>query len=299
MGTTHYIKDYVHHIHASDFTTVRVGSQTDGWSDMQAVAAILDVSLDEAVALASYLPVGPVFGTPEWEANLVRMLEVTARVPDTWVQLIPTFTWKQRDQGTPEANIDMFNSMFDRVHGVVMAGGYQHVFYEAFNEIVHPLSQHFKDEHVREVLIHINEATQIPVGTDYHGGRADDVWKGRYPYIWRDVVDYIAFHTPRNPEPSLAEMQAAQDKYKYNKPVLIDETVAWASQANIEKWDLEGKGTIAQNGYGTEASRMAQVVAHLRDISHVTNRNGLPWVPTYHSVWGIICNEISKVPPYE
>jgi hypothetical protein len=253
---------------------------------------------------AGYLPCGPAHGTPRWEDNLRRMLDTTARIHNVWVQLIPTFTykshnecnqaeWRRDQEGCQAKNIKYFNRMFDRVNHIVATGGYQHVVWEVFNEVVHPLSQHIKDEDVREMFIHIRDRTAFPVGTDYHGGGQGEDWRGRYPYIWRDVSDYLAFHPPRNPEPSYAIMEDTRDKYNYKKPVWADETVCWASQKNVDKYHLKGKGTIAMNGHGNGGERMAQVVAHLRDIHR------LGWVPFFHSIWGIECTELGRLPTWE
>ena len=143
------------------------------------------------------------------------------------------------------------------------------------------------------MFLHAKTRTTLPLGTDYHGGRADAQWRGRYPFVWRDVSDYLAFHTPRNPEPTYAVMEDAQDKFNYVKRVWVDETVCWASQASIDRYGLVGKGTIAMNGHGTGDQRMNQCVGHMRDIK----RNG--WVPFFHMIWGIECAEIGKLPRYD
>ena len=298
------------------WTVLRVGAQT---------------SYDWCRAGVGYLPCGPEHGTPEWKENLTRLLDVTARRENVWVQLIPTFTYKSHNEGSQAANIAYFSKMFDRVNEVVLSGGYKHVIWEAFNEVVHPLSQHIKDEDVLAIMEHMKENTYLPIGTDYHGGLQEvdremvsmelspDMsferrfqmsdrlyqnamrqmeWRGRYPYIWRDIVDYIAFHTPRNPEPTLDRMREAQAKFKYNKPVLIDETVSWASQENIDKHGLKGKGTIAMMGRGTEDERMWQCVSHLKDIHNVKNQNGLRWRPFYHSIWQIESAKMGRIPTY-
>lgn len=288
-----YVQDFVKHAKKKDVDILRCGAQTDGWADMQAAASMLGIELSEYSAQRSYLPVGPRHGTKKWEKDLIRMLEITARTKKMWVQLIPTFTHKQRDKGSQEANIAYFNAMFDRVNDIVEEGDYKHVFYEVFNEVVHPLSQHIKDEDVLAMFYHIKAQTDRHVGTDHGGGRAGDFWQGRYPYIWRGISTYIAFHTPRNPEPSLKVMLAGQSKYKYVKPVLVDETVAYASDAIIKKWGLKGKGTIAMMGYGTERERKNQVIKHLRDI------NALGWQEFYHAVWLIICDEFGWIPKRE
>ena len=191
--------------------------------------------------------------------------------------------------------------MFDHVNAIVKAGNYKHVVYEHFNEVEHPLSNHIKDEDVLEIYHHARARTDLPMGTDYHGGRQDEIWKGRYPFVWRDVSNYLAFHTPRNPEPTLAVMQGIQDKFNYCKgvwpkeickSVWIDETVCYASQSRVDQYDLRGRNTIAMKGRGTEQERWNQVIMHLRNI----NRNG--WKPFFHSICLIETNELCKLPHY-
>ena len=297
-----FVKEYTYHVQRKGWTILRVGAQTShDWCRPRSLRPLIrnlnDLKImnnDVLWALASggYLPCGPAHGTPEADANLIRMLEVTARIHNMWVQLIPTGTYKSHDEGSQAANIEYFNAMFDHVNDIVKAGDYKHVVYSIMNEPDHPLSQHLKDEDIRAMLQHAQAMTDLPVGVDYHGGRSDDVWKGRYPYQWRTVSDYLIFHTPRNPEPSFAVMKDAQNKFNYTKRVWVDETVCWASQASIDKYYLAGKGTIAMNGHGTADQRMYQVVGHLRDIKRVG------WVPFFHSIWGIECVELGKLPNY-
>lgn len=304
LKSTRSIADITYWVHEHDWTTLRVGAQTShDWCQSHVVDRAVEMSdaafeqLKEedllfALAEAGYLPCGPPHKSAEANRNLVRLLDVTARIPNTWVQLIPTFTYKSHDAGSQAANIAYFNAMFDHVDGIVKAGDYKHVVYELFNEVEHPLSQHIKDEDVRAMFLHARSRTPLPLGTDYHGQGSGTNWKGRYPYVWRDVSTYIAFHTPRNPEPSYRLMEDAQDKYNYTKPVLVDETVCWASGDAIAAWNLQGKSTIAERGYGTEESRMLQVVRHLKNIHRVG------WRPFYHSIWGIHCLRPGMMPYY-
>jgi hypothetical protein len=305
LRSTRFIADFMYRAHEKGRTTFRTGAQTDGWGDLRSQAAILGIPEDEIQDVViqdkpGYLPVGPPFGSPQWHDNLVRLLEVSARINDNWVQLIPTFTHKHYDKGSQAKNIQYFNNMFDRVHAIVTAGNYKHVFYEAFNEVVHPLAQHIKDEDVVEILKHIRKkAPGVPVGTDFHGEyRREDPWPGRYPFMWRPYVDYYSFHTRRNPEPTYADMVRAQKRWKYDKPVLIDETVCWASDVQIQQYNLRGKGTIAMRGKGNDELRMEQVQKHLREIRMVRNKYGLPWQDTYHYISGISCEEVGRIPPY-
>lgn len=264
LRDTEWQKDFLYYAHEHNITVYRAGAQVAGdWCGND----------------VGYLPCGPAHATPEADANLVRLLEVTARIPNTWLQLIPTFTYKSHDEGTQQANIAYFNSMFDHVNAIVEAGGYRHIIYELFNEVVHPLSQHIKDEDVREMLLHARARTDLPVGTDFHGEfRGEDPWPARYPFVWRDLVAYIAFHPRRNPEPTYEHMRTAQERWDYRKPVWCDETVCWASDDEIGRYDLRGKGTIALMGRGTEGERWDVVRRHLRDI----RRNG--WVPFLHTI---------------
>lgn len=298
------IADFTYYVHERGWTTLRVGAQTShDWCQHQAALNASKLGSAEAwleieddlqfdMANAGYLPCGPSHASSEADLNLTQLLDVTARIPNTWVQLIPTFTYKSHDEGSQQKNIEYFNKMFDHVNMIVSKGDYKHVVYELFNEVEHPLSQHIKDEDVREMFKHARSRTTLPIGTDYDGQGNGFNWKGRYPYIWRGVSTYIAFHTPRNPEPSFDLMEAAQDKYNYMKPVFVDETVSWASDEAIQTYGLQGKGTIAERGFGTEDSRMQQVVKHLRDIHR------LNWRPLYHSIWGITSEEPGRIPDY-
>lgn len=307
-------------IHQHGWNTGRIGAQVEGdWCDENDRDGV-DSDGDGEDNDGDYLPCGPRHGSPEWETDLIRMLEVSARIPDTWIQLIPTFTRKsdnpgryRNDMSEPEKeragriNMDHFNAMFDRVNAIVQAGDYKHIAWDQMNEPVHPLSQHIKDEHTAEMLLHIQANSDLPLGVDYHGGveresfhaytleemdlampEAVGEWLGRYPFAWRDKVDYIAFHTPRNPEPSLERMRWVDDRWGYTRnnfygveKIWLDETVAYAGDAIIEKYNLRGRGTIVLRGYGTEELRIQQVARHLR------NGHMLGWVVFYHSVEGI------------
>jgi hypothetical protein len=300
--------DYFYKTHEEGWTMHRAGAQAR-WPQsctppegLQVVAPQLLAALEHDVmfqlATQGYLPCGPSHGSPEADANLVRMLEVSARIPNTWIQLIPTFTLKHVDKGSSQANVEYFNGVYDHVLMIVSKGNYKHVIWEMFNEVVHPISSHIKDEDVRDMIRHVQATSTLPIGTDYHGGRAGDEWQGRYPNIWRRHVDYIAFHTERNPEPPLSVMRAAQRRYGYVKPVLIDETVSWASDQAIGDYQLRNNGNIAERGYGTEESRMLQCVVHLKNIYQV-RQGERRWRPFFHSIWGIHGYHIGQMPNFD
>lgn len=293
--------DYIYRTHEKGWTTHRVGAQARwpqscGTTDLQQVLDPEFIPSDDIIyqmAAQGYLPCGPPHKSPEADANLVRLLEVTARIPNTWVQLIPSFTYKHVDKGSSQENIEFFNRMFDHVNFIISKGDYKHVIYELFNEVIHPISSHLSEEDVEKMFIHARSETWLPVSTDHHGVTSTPKWLGRYPGIWRRRATYIAFHTPRNPEPSFNEIKESQERFGYTKPVLVDEIVCWASDRAITKYNLRNKGTIAEKGYGTEESRMAQCVRHLRDL-HWNN-----WKGFFHMIWGIHGYHIGEMPDYD
>ncbi|MHC4705080.1 MAG: hypothetical protein ACYTFQ_31405 [Planctomycetota bacterium] len=280
MRERDYIFDFCHYVHEHGYNWLRVGTQTDGWADF---------GHDKA----EYLRVGPEFGTKAWKENLETLLDVTARVPDTWVQLIPTFTHKQRQKGGYKRFIEMCR----KVNEIVVAGDYKHVFYSAMNEPEHPLSNWMKDEEVRKILLWLREFTPYPVGTDHPGKRSVPAseWWGRFPWVWRDVCDYYAFHPPRNPSPPTDRWRYTVDKYaKEGKFVLWDETTCYASQVEIDKYKLKGKGTIVNMGRGGDRQRQSAMVQEMNK-ARASGRRGR-WL--YHSIWGMECLDLGWLPRY-
>lgn len=290
---------FVDHVKDAGWNTLRIGAWPGwDWCDKDDKDG-KDSDGDGLDNDYDYLPCGPGWESKKALENLEATLEITSRIPEVWVSLIPTLTYKSVNKGSQEANIRFFNSQFDRANAIVKKHNYKHVVWEAFNEFVHPLSEHHKDEDALAVLKHMRINTRLPVGMDHGGGRAGEVWQGRYPYIWRGDVDYVAFHTPRNPEPPLKVMEEAQRKYGYSHPVVINETVAWCSDDYLKRYKLKGKGTIAMMGWGSEAQRMNHVLRHLRDIYQVKNSQGIRWIPWYHSVEGIDTRTLFWIPDFD
>ena len=86
-------------LHQHGWNTGRIGAQVEkDWCDEDDRDGI-DSDGDGEDNDFDYLPCGPIHGSAEWEANLIRTLEIAARIPDTWIQLIPTFTRKTDNPG--------------------------------------------------------------------------------------------------------------------------------------------------------------------------------------------------------
>jgi len=266
MRDKEYIRDFVDYVQSYGYTCLRVGAQTDGWRPFG----------------KPWLPAGPDIYTPEWRKNLETLLEVTALRKNTWVQLIPTFTHKQL------GGFQYLHTLCSRVVDIVMAGGYKHVFWEVMNEFKHPLTwDTLGDTDIHDLGRMIKDRTGQPVSSDHAGKLSQidgtQVWKGYYPNAWQEF-DYYAFHPPRNPGATSEEFKQAVARW-HPKYVLFDETVCYASAKQVKDYDLQGHGTIALYGRGTEDDRK-QVI---RDEKAKVKASGWHGKWFYHSIWGIEC----------
>lgn len=272
-----FIRDFCDYILGYEYNWIRCGSQTDGWRGFG----------------VPYLHAGPEPGTAEWRKALDTLLDETARHKNLWIQLIPTFTHKQDNMGSQAENVKYFKNLCDYSIDIVMNGFYRHVFWEAFNEPVHPLSQHVKDEDVREICLYLQDRTGLPVGVDHHGRMKNGEWDPRYPYIWRSpVTNYYAFHPPRNPSPPTQKWVEAAERY--NVHVLFDETTCWASQEEIDAYGLRDKGTVVNLGHGDDSLRKDLIIREMNKAKAAAP-NG-HWL--FHSIWGIESNSYGWLPRY-
>jgi hypothetical protein len=167
---------FVYHAQSLGCQIFRVGAQTDGWAGHTALY------LDAAA--------GPMVFSDEWRENLKRLLDVTARIPDVYLQLIPTFTHKHEGY---QRNL----RITEEVVAIVQAEGYQHIVWEAFNEYKHPITHKTITTQSVGQLLRYLRTTGLPVGTDVSGGHGSE-WVGEYPRSLLPLVDYVAFHPPRN-----------------------------------------------------------------------------------------------------
>jgi len=290
MRDRKYVRELGHYLRDHGYTWVRVGGQTDGWRGFG----------------VPYLHVGPEAGSSEWFKGLYEMLDELARIPEMWVQLIPSFTHKQDFGGDRQQAIEWHKQLIDWNVDVVAEGNFKNVFWEVFNEFVHPLAEHLKDEdalglagYLRGALAAYGIEQPICV-SDHHGGKVNrNHWDARYPYIWRyPASDYYALHPPRNVErngillggPTHEEYCEAVDRY--NVHVLFDETACWATNKEIEEYGLVGKGTIINNGRGSEEKRWRMIQSE-RDKMMSTGPSGHY---LFHSIWGMECTDLGKLP---
>lgn len=264
---------FVEHIQKAGYNTLRVGAQTDGWCDMG----------------VSYLPCGPEFGSVEWEENLRQLLDVTSRIPDVWIQLIPTFTRKQDAGGLPH-----FMALTEQVIAIQQAGTsddprpFFHIVWEAANEYIHPISN-IRHRHIKRLLERLRE-TGLPVGVD----RA---WRDGYPEDLLPLVDFIAFHTPRYdwsdgvctselPGPNRLRKIIA----RYNRPVWIDETVKFVSDWSKEYYEIGRGGGYANCGGGSENQRK-RIVREFKE--EVETAGGIFFA---HCTWLFECKNLGWLP---
>lgn len=301
--------DFIEYLKASGYNTMRVGAQTDGWCSMQTRAAWMEdlgmmpeqpLLRERAMRAAeSYLVCGPKFGSEEWEANLRRLLEVSSRYEGVWVQLIPTFTHKQDTGGLAH-----FMEMTERVIAIVESGTpgdptpLRNVVYEAANEYVHPISN-ITHEMVKALLVRLRE-TGLPVGTDRSGGRQWP-WEGYYPEDLLPLVDYVAFHPPRNrwengdcvdELPGDDRLRAVVRKYA-QKPVWFDETIAWISDAEKARFGIAGGrdgGHYSCCGLRSEGRRR-KVIAGFKAA---VEEHNIIWFA--HATWLFACKPLGWLP---
>jgi len=213
------------------------------------------------------------------------MLDETARQPGFSVQLIPTFTHKNRGGFEYQRNLCEF------VIAVVLAGDYRHVFWSVMNEFIHPVTHpDLKDEHILYLGKYLHDRTGLPVSTDAPGRHNGD-WRPSYPAIWREFSHYC-FHPPRNPEPTADRFKQATERW--SKTLLYNETVKYVSVAETTQWpQLAGSGNAANMGRGTDADRQ-RVVTRLKSAVEAGGPRSR-WF--YHSHWlGIRCDPIGWIP---
>jgi hypothetical protein len=211
------------------YNTMRVGAQTDGWCDNGVF----------------YLPCGPMALTDEWRENLLGMLDITARIPGLYVQLIPTFTHKGDDCGR-RCLVDLTRT----VVRIAQRHDYKHILWEGFNEFVHPSTAEGDNPSPwysrggnldPAILRAVMDILPHPRGVDFpDNGKAGEDWRGNLKSSETQgaarLCDYIAFHPSRNPEPTAEAYRRTMALT--GKPVIFDETVSYITmgeQAQVNK----------------------------------------------------------------
>lgn len=205
-----YVTQVIRYMMERGYNTGRVGAQTDGWWDNEAF----------------YLVAGPEPFTPEWRAKLKGFLDLTARIPGFQLQLIPTFTHK----GNPKGKKHLVE-LTKEVVKIVQAKNYKHVVWEAFNEFWHPSTRDGNNLN-SGTLEAVMDALPHPRGTDFpDNGKEGDEWRGnpkdKIGRAAKNMMDYMAFHPSRNPEPTVNAY--IQSMNSFGRAVVFDETVSWIS----------------------------------------------------------------------
>jgi hypothetical protein len=271
------LQAFVYHAQAQGCNMFRVGAQTDGWAGHPALY------LDAAA--------GPMVFSDEWRDNLARLLDVTARIPDTYLQLIPTFTHKHEGY---QRNL----RITEEVVAMVLAEGYQHVVWEAFNEYRHPITHDSITTRSVGQLLRYLKTTGLPVGADVSGGRRGK-WVGEYPRELLPLVDYVAFHPPRNdwngntcvPErPDYWQLRKTVNSYP-GKPVWIDEPTCFISDESKARYGITSlHGHYALCGGKTEQARKKHIADYMWDVEHA----GGIWFT--HASWLFECRYLGWMP---
>lgn len=240
-----YIVQVLTHMRALGYDKARVGTQTDGWCGNPAF----------------YLPCGTTPYTPEWYENLKGFLELSSRIDGMYIQLIPTLTHKGDSCGKP-----CLVRLTREVVRIVQEGDFKHIIWEAFNEFSHGITRKGGNFHT-PVLRAVLKELPHPRGTDLPGNRFDDAdrWRGNPDHpIFAPVIglmDYLAYHPPRNPEPT-EKAYRRTIQLSRGKPVLWDETVSWINQAEVTA--LGGRRRSGLFTQGTQ-EEMDQQVRNQRD----------------------------------
>ena len=255
-----YIYQKLTYMRSNGFNTARVGAQTGGWCGNDAF----------------YLVCGTEPYTPKWYENLRGFLAASARVEGMYVQLIPTFTYKGHSGGKVA-----LVKLTQEVVKIVQEKNYKHVFYEAFNEFNHPITRdggNLRGSVLRAVL----KALPRPRGTDVPGNHEDgDRWRGNPDHsvfdTAIDLMDYIAYHPPRNPE-ATAKAYNRTIALSRGKPVLFDETVSWITKS--ECTSLGGRCKSALFTQGTQEQMDRQVQNQVDTICNETSGAYF-----FHALW--------------
>lgn len=263
---------FINHVQGYGVNTLRVGASTNGWCSSPR-SFIQDCC-------------GPAPGSPEWTENLERLLRVTARFPNIYVQLIPTFTHKQH--GAAKCW-----EVLEATVAIQQEHSYQHVIWETVNEWKHPISKLSLGD-VVNMTRRLRETGQ-PVGCDYGGGR-DDPWQGEYPGQLLPYVDYVAFHPPRNTYRSSCEKgrpgasRLRKVISSYAKPVWIDEPECYISDVSKIAFNIGPSGLYSECGLQTEQQRQWSTLSYMRDVE----RAGGIWFT--HAVWLFACDRLGWLP---
>jgi hypothetical protein len=262
----------ISHLQANGCRIMRTGAQTDGWKD------------HKALYLAA--SAGPTVFSLEWEENLKRLLDVTARM-GIGVQLIPTFTHKHE-------GYDRCIKITNAVINIQQAGSvddprpYEHIVWSAMNEYRHVTSE-VSVRQVAKLLQLLKSRTGLPVGADATMRST----RGEYPSELLPLVDYVAFHPARNKMDETRCLSVRPDYWAlratvnhYNKPVWFDEPTCYISDASKSLYGIERDGHYALCAGKTEDARKRYISDYMWDVEEV----GGIWFT--HTLWGFECRRL-------
>lgn len=224
------------------YNTLRVGAELAEWG-------------------FTYHPKGPEIRDPQALANLRRMLDATARCPGIFVQLMPVFTIKEQHPFSEQ------KWWLHQVNEVVK--DYRHVYYEVINEYY--VHSHYDRAEVIELLNIARESGKL-IGTD------DYMAPGHYVHSFKRFVDYISFHTFRNPDPNVNDLRKLMRKNRH--PVILSETTCYSEVYSAEDNSLytNDRQQILDLMYASKAAG-TKWLFHSDELLETTSLS--MWIPEY------------------
>lgn len=225
-----YIHSFILRSLEHGYNTIRVGSETGGWSDNN----------------VRWLPPGPRACTEEARKNLKRLLKVAAQYPNFWVEVVAGFTERDNHALTKQWSRQVAN----------ICAPYQNVLISAMNE---PQMSNWTTRELNE-LIQILKKSGRYVGIDQpaEGGH----WKFN-----RNLrVDFQAMHPKRNPRPTLSELHNISN---LNGLVLLDETTCYVTDWQVQNYRLANNSLFYNNGNGKEKKRQKLAEVYMEDIRSI------------------------------
>jgi hypothetical protein len=247
-----YIRAFIKRVMDHGYNTIRVGSETGGWTPHDH---------------PKWLPQGPKINTKAARKNVKKVLRVASEYPNLWVQLVVGFT--ERDNHKATIRWAKFCAKASK--------SYRNVFLSAMNE---PYMSNWTTEELIE-LIKILKKSGRPVGVDQpaEGGH----W--RYNRELAAHVDYLDMHPKRNPDLNQRELK---NLAVLNGWVFLSETTSYLSNDNAKRWpSFRGNSLFYLNGLKREKKQQKAAKAYMK---RVRRTHKIMW--SFHSIDLIKCDTL-------
>ncbi|MCP4878303.1 MAG: hypothetical protein GY896_22855 [Gammaproteobacteria bacterium] len=247
-----YIRSFIERIIRFNYNTIRLGSETGGWT---------------AHDHPEWLPEGPKINTKAARKNVKKVLRIAAEYPNLWVQLVVGFTARDDHRATKRWAKSMAR----------ISRPYRNVFLSAMNE---PYMSNWTTGELIE-LIDICKRSKRPVGVDQQaeGGH----W--RYNRELAAHCDYLDMHPRRNPDLNRNEIENLE---RLNNWVFLSETTCYLSDANATQWpSLRNNSLFYLDGNSKEKAQRREARNYKNRVKRV---HQIMW--SFHSIDLIKCNTL-------